>query len=676
MKIKSYKSEGITKFEINEPIPALDIKSEFAKVDVTPEDFGLTMRNETTVVKKLGLKERIFGLGEKTFELDRNHKKYVMWNVDPGVYVKYQDPMYLNVPFVISVNGDKATGFFFNSASKIEFDIGFSDYSKLIVNVPSSGIEFYVIEGPRIKDVIKRYFQLTGMPTELPEWSLGYMMSRYTYFPQDRVIELLDEMKKEGVEVSAVFLDIDFMENFKLFTWNKERFPNPQDFIRQLSERGIKLITIVDHSVRVEQEYDVFLRGMGKYCKRRSGELYVGWMWPGSSAYPDFFKEETRDWWSEEIRRWVSQGIDGIWLDMNEPTDFSRLTHPEGELGRIALRDDRFLTAFDDDVVHVFRGKEILHNEVRNAYPLYQAMATHEGLLKAGKKPFILSRSGFAGIQRYAASWTGDSTSSWDQLRLQLQMVLGMSISGIPYVGIDIGGFQGRGPSTSDSSYELLLRQYQMALFFPIYRTHKATDGTNVEAIYLPSYYKRRVIETISLRYRFLPYLTEVMKEVSREGTLFVRPLFYEFQEDEDSCYVDDEYMAGSSILFAPVIEKGKENRSVYLPGKWISFWTMREYSGYVNSENDLPIYVRDNSLVQLRDGFFIAGKGEIRVNNVIVRFNENEIETSEPLYVSKVHWNVVPREVKVDGVEVPFDYNEKGVSINVTKPFRRITAK
>ncbi len=212
-------------------------------------------------------------------------------------------------------------------------------------------------------------------------------------------------------------------------------------------------------------------------------------MWPGSSVYPDFFDENARRWWSDLIGKWVSQGVDGIWLDMNEPTDFTKVSEVRNTLGEspFELKDDRYWTAFPpDDVMHRVGNQRISHSLVRNAYPpFYQAMATFEGLRKANVEPFILSRSGYAGIQRYAFVWTADGTPSWDQLRLQLQLVLGLSISGVPLVGIDIGGFQGRGRPFIDNSMELLMRYYQAALFFPLYRTHKATDGIDTEPIYL-----------------------------------------------------------------------------------------------------------------------------------------------------------------------------------------------
>ncbi|TRM87932.1 alpha-glucosidase, partial [Sulfolobus sp. A20-N-G8] len=219
---------------------------------------------------------------------------------------------------------------------------------------------------------------------------------------------------------------------------------------------------------------------------------------------------------------------------------------------------------FPDNVVH--DGK-FYHWQVRNAYPYYEAMATFEGFRKAGRSEvFILSRAGYAGIQRYASIWTGDNTPSWDDLRLQLKLVLGLSISGVPYVGIDIGGFQGRGFYEIENSPELLMRYYQLALFFPFYRSHKATDGIDSEPLNLPSFYKEKVKEAINIRYKFLPYLYYLVKESNLYGHPIVRPLFYEFQDDESCYYIDDEYMVGKFLLYAPIVYPNQEKRRVYLP--------------------------------------------------------------------------------------------------------------
>ena len=684
MIIEIEENRGTYRVKVNDPFPPVDFGFKGVKSRKSLSDFGLNLYQEgkyVVIEKDLGVREHILGLGEKAVELDRRRRKYVMNNTDPGIYQKFHDPLYVNIPFMISVNNGIATGYFVNSASEVIFDVGFEDYGKVKIEVPEDGFEFYVFEGPTIEKVIERYTDLTGKPFLPPKWAFGYMISRYSYYPQDKIIELVDELKREGFPVEAVFLDIDFMEDFKLFTWNRKRFYDPKRFIEEMHSRGVKVITIVDHSVRADQNYEVFISGLGKYCELSTGELFVGRLWPGNCVYPDFFRDETREWWSDLIAKWLSQGIDGIWLDMNEPTDFSRIDCVREVLGNlpVELKNLKDYSRFPDNVVHYYKGRKVPHPKVRNAYPYYEAMATFEGFKKAGKNEvFILSRSGYAGIQKYAFVWTGDSTPSWDQMRLQIQLVLGLSISGIPYVGIDVGGFQGRNQREIDNSPEMLMRQFQLALFFPFFRTHKAPDGIDTEPIYLPSYYKEKVREAIAVRYRFLPYMYYLAREAHETGHPIVRPLFYEFQEDEDSYRIDDEYMLGKAVLYAPIIYPQADRRRVYLPKgvKWANYWNGEVRSGWVNSTHDLPIYIREGSIVPLSDNdLLVFGDGSINIDGVEIRSEKNKITFSKPFQIRElIIYGVMAESVNVDGKEMKAERRENYVAVKVEGKAERIT--
>jgi len=679
MKIEIEERGGIYKVIVNDPLTPVDFGFKGVKSSKSLSDFSLNVSEEgdyLLIEKPLGLREHVFGLGEKAVELDRRRKRYVMWNLDAGAYQKFQDPLYVNIPFMITLLDGKATGYFINSASKLIFDIGFEDYAKIKIKVPENGVEFYVFEGPSIEEVIERYVEVTGKPFLPPEWAFGYMISRYSYYPQDKIVELVDLLQKEGIKVTSVFLDIDYMDSFKLFTWHKDRFYDPKKFINELHSRGVKIITIVDHSVRVDQNYEVFSSGLGKYCETDKGDLFVGKLWAGNCVYPDFFREETREWWSNLVSEWLSQGIDGIWLDMNEPTDFSRIHCINEVLGNLPVNFKNLTeySAFPDNVVHKLRDKVIPHPKVRNAYPYYEAEATFKGFEKAGRKDvFILSRSGYSGIQKYAFVWTGDSTSSWDQLKLQIQLVLGLSISGIPYVGIDIGGFQGRNLKEIDNSPEMLLKQFQISLFFPFFRTHKATDGIDTEPVFLPSFYKEKVKEVINLRYRFLPYLYMLAVEAHEKGHPIVRPLFYEFQHDEDTYRIDDEYMVGKSLLYAPILQG--EKRKVYLPreAQWVDFWDGEEVRGWVDSRHELPIYIRRGSIIPLSDGLLVYGDGRVVYNGVVIQSESGKITFSKSFYLGSLLLYSLPRKIFVDGKEIDYKINGKITTVNIGSEVKEV---
>ncbi|BFH72068.1 alpha-glucosidase MalA [Sulfurisphaera javensis] len=635
--------DGIYRIRINNPLPPVEFNFQGVNSSKSLHDFNLTIEekeNSLIISKPLELEEHIVGLGEKAVELDRRRFRFRMCNIDAGKYFKFSDPLYINIPFFISVYKGKATGYFINSAScDLVIDIGVSDYSKIKIFVPHRDVELFIFEGPTIEKVLERYTDVTGKPYLMPEWALGYMISRYSYYPQDYIIKLVDLMKE--FRVTAVFLDIDFMDSFKLFTWDKEKFPDPQKFIEELHKRGVKLITIVDHSVRADQKYPIFISGLGKFCETGKGELFVGKLWPGNTVYPDFFKEETRKWWSELIYNWLKQGVDGIWLDMNEPTDFTTYDTYYEILNQLhaTMKDERLLLTFPPNVVHEYKGKKVPHLMIRNAYPLYEAMATFEGF--KDKEPFILSRSGYAGIQKYACVWTGDNTPSWDDLKLQLQLVLGLSISGVSCVGIDIGAFQGRGSRDIDNSPELLVKYFGIALFFPFFRTHKATNGIDTEPIFLPSYYREKMKKIIDTRYKFLPYLYSLAIESHETGHPIIRPLFYDFQEDENTYRIEDEYMVGKFLLYAPIITP-TERRLVYLPsGRWMEFWTKEIFEGnsWINSSSDLPIYIREGSIIPLENNDILTfgNYGKFKYNNVFIEREGNLLKLSKPFFVRKI---------------------------------------
>ncbi len=302
-------------------------------------------------------------------------------------------------------------------------------------------------------------------------------------------------------------------------------------------------------------------------------------VWPGACAFPDFLNHKARSFWSKQVTKLVSEsGLDGIWLDMNEPSVFN---------------DTK---TFDENTTHnLDDGLNVPHSLVHNAYAYFQAKATFEPLNKLNKEPFILTRAGCAGIQKFAAVWSGDNTSSWRNMRLQIPLLLSLSISGVPFVGCDIGGFIG------NSSPELLARFYQMATLFPIFRNHKSKEGNDQEPFRLPTKYQNQVKNAISLRYSLLPYLSSVALKAHRLGHPIIRPLCYEYQSDEETYYINDQYMVGKHLLYSPIVEKGKRERELYLPeGKWIE-WTRRTIfngSQWINSETEMPLYLRASSTI------------------------------------------------------------------------------
>ncbi len=577
---KSY-SNKIYKIEINEPDPL--IKFEFKcsngkkaigsafKID---KDVFAVKKYEKgiEITKKLGIKEHILGLGEKTLELDRRRSRVVMWNTDSYAYGKDTDPLYVSIPFFISVLNNKKMGVFVNYPGRIIFDIGINRYDELSIRIEDDSVEIFIITGDTLNDIVRKFINLTGKPFKIPDWALGHSISRYSYFPQEKVIEVLKEYKK-NTTVDALYLDIDYMKKNRIFEWEGKYFKEPKKMIDQIHRMNTKVVTIVDPAIIIDQKDKIFLSGLGKYCETDKNEIYVGDMWAGKCVFPDFLNKETRKWWGSLIKNWTGKyDIDGIWLDMNEPAVFNEEK------------------TFESGVIHNLDDKRAEnHQKVHNAYSYFEAMATYSAL----KNGFILSRAGYAGIQKYAAIWSGDSVSSWEDMKIQIPLLLSLSISGIPYVGCDIGGFVGK------SDPELLARYYQMAAFFPIFRNHKSKEGNDQEIYNIEERQAERIKKAIKTRYLFMDYIKELADNAHKYGDIIIRPLLYEFESDENAYRINDEYMLGKDVLFAPILEKGEDSREVYLPKEdWIEFETKKEVNGpcYIRSSTDMPIFIRKNS--------------------------------------------------------------------------------
>ncbi|GGM69120.1 alpha-glucosidase [Thermogymnomonas acidicola] len=524
----------------------------------------------------------IFGLGESFGHLNRLRSAHTVWTYDSWGYNRSGRIQYTAVPFIgmHAVEGGERQwkGLFVNSGSRMTFDLGRSVYNMATIYVDEGHFDIYTFSERDPKTLIEDYTTVTGKPFRLPSWALGHQVSRWSYYPDRSVMRVIDRYAEAGMPVSAVYLDIDYMEGYRVFTVDQTRFPDMPGMVNALRERGVRVVPIIDPGVKVDQNFRVFRALLGHYMEAKNGDIFTGKVWPGTCAFPDFLDSEARGIWSHLVSEFASSGYGGIWLDMNEPA-----VHIEPE--RREEKEREMSESF-----HRYGGERVQHRYVHNYYAYYQAMATYEGLRKVSDEPFILTRSGFSGIQRFAAVWTGDNEASWDDLRLQFRLVLSLGLSGIPYSGCDIGGFMG------DTSAELLVRYYQAATFFPFMRIHKVRDSRDHEPFNLPEPYRERVRLAIETRYKAFEYMRGVMEESVSTGLPMLRPLFLEYPGDRECYLVEDEAILGAHLLHAPIMEGGKASRDVYLPdGTWIEVGTGRELSGgrWVESHSDNPVFLR-----------------------------------------------------------------------------------
>ncbi|GFN22934.1 glycoside hydrolase family 31 protein [Thermanaeromonas sp. C210] len=543
--------------------------------------------------------EHFYGLGEKTGFLDKRGRRYTMWNADCyEAYNEGADTMYASFPLYIGVAPGGSYGVYLDNTFPTFFDLGKTEVHTAAFGCEKGPLNFFFLYGPSLREVVERYTLLTGRMELPPLWALGYHQSRYSYYPQERVLEIAREFRRRGIPCDAVYLDIHYMDGFRVFTFDRERFPDPRGMAETLKGMGFRVVAIVDPGVKVDKDYSVFREGLkrGYFVTDENGLVYTGEVWPGRTCFPDFAQGRVRAWWADLHGELVASGIDGIWNDMNEPT----VLDAPGKVMPAHL-------------IHNRDGRRVVHEEFRNVYALHMAMATREGLLKyrPGERPFILTRSGFSGIQRYAALWTGDNRSHWEHLRMSLPMLLNLGLSGVAFAGADLGGFAG------DVGEELLIRWTQAGILYPFCRNHSEVDTAPQEPWAFGERCEAICREYIKLRYTLLPYIYNLFYRSARYGWPVLRPLVWEYEGDENVHLLFDEVMLGESLLAAPVCEPGRTVRAVYLPaGTWLDWWSGRPLEGgrYHLAEAPLekmPLFVKAGSVLPLV-GEAVRHTGEI----------------------------------------------------------------
>ncbi|MGN6270408.1 MAG: glycoside hydrolase family 31 protein [Sphingomonas sp.] len=535
-----------------------------------------------TLRKALPIGEHIYGLGDKTGgTLDRRGKSYVDWNTDAYGFDSSTDPIYKSIPFFIGVGGAGGSyGLLLDNTWRTWFDFGHRAADTLAMGGPDGPIDYYIIAGPTTREVVRRYTDLTGKAPLPPEWALGYQQSRYSYMTADETREIADRLRKDRVPTDAIWLDIDFQDRNRPFTVNTQAFPDLKALVGDLGAQGIKLVTITDLHVAdaPNQGYAPYDTGIkaNAFVHNPDGSVFVGPVWPGASVFPDFTDAKARKWWGTNFKAFVDDGVAGFWNDMNEPSVFETptMTMPLDTVHHIASDD--------------FAPRNASHAEIHNVFGMENTRATSDGVkaLRPDERGFVMTRASYAGGQRYAVTWTGDNSSTWDHLKLSVHQLLNLGLSGFAYAGADVGGFTG-GPSP-----ELLTRWFEIAAFTPIFRDHAAkgtpraepwVDGPEQLAI------RRRFVEE---RYRLLPYLYALADQNARTGDPLMRPIFYDYpQAIGASCDQSMAFTLGAALLVAPPPKmESPEVYDVCLPkGGWYDYWTGKAVTAAAAGEPGSP---------------------------------------------------------------------------------------
>ncbi|HEY5743272.1 MAG TPA: glycoside hydrolase family 31 protein, partial [Terrimicrobiaceae bacterium] len=568
-----------------------------------------------------------YGMGEKWTGLEHSGKTTKFWNTD--VWADFNensfihsrpapDPVYLSIPYLILRRGNVylgflldnpratfiSTGFRISIAQQMEVAPAGEEFAQAVIEGAEEGEEqthagphgfihlgcdegqpnLYILVGPTLPELTRKLQKLVGTTPRPPAWSLGYHQCRWGYQSERDLLWLDDQFRKHDIPADGLWLDIDYMRGYRVFTFAKEHFPDPSKAMAKLARAGRRVVPIIDPGVKFDRAYGVYQRGLKNraFCLNPQGKEFVGLVWPGETVFPDFSLRAARNWWAREVAEFVGCGIPGAWLDMNDPS-----TGP----------------ADNKDMLFAYGKKD--HRAYHSQYGLGMAMATREGFLQASRdqRPFLLSRSGFTGSNRYTAIWTGDNYSNYTHLENSIPTTLNLALSGIPFNGPDAGGFGG------DATPELMMDWFKAGFLFPFFRNHSIKDSRQQE----PWAFGNRVLKVlrryIQLRYRFRPYLYQLFLEHERTGEAILRPLFYDFEDTKELSLslIADQFLVGRSILQAPFVKQDQKTREVVLPGpnRWYDLtegaWTDGNRKIRVTArQSDTPIFVRDASIVPL----------------------------------------------------------------------------
>jgi len=584
--------------EINVTTDSLQLrisKNPFAIRFLTPsgevineDEDGLTtswIGDEVTTYKKMQEGERFIGLGEKTGNLDRKGEGYTNWNSDKFGYAANQDPIYATIPFYVGIHHHINYGIFFDNTFQSDFNFGASNNRFSSFGARGGEMNYYFIYHPQMADIITSYTNLTGRMPMPPLWSLGYQQNRYSYYPDTEVLRIAQTLREKKIPADGITLDIHYMDAYKLFTWNKDRFPNPQQLSKQLNDMGFKITVIVDPGIKVEEGYAAYESGKKEniFIKYSDGQNYTGQVWPGWCHFPDFTNVKGRNWWKGQVKSYMRDGVRGIWNDMNEIATWGQ--------------------KMPNNVIFDYEGSPVTHQQAHNVYGLEMVRASYEGSREELKKrPFLLTRAAYAGSQRYSAIWTGDNRAEEDHMLLGVRLMNSLGVSGMPFSGMDIGGFTGN-PTVS-----LYARWMQIGAFIPYYRNHTGVNTKSSE----PWAYGEEVLEIsrnyVNLRYRLLPYLYSSMYEATRTGMPVMRTLALTntFDANAYDTRFQNQYGYGNAFMIAP-FESTKEFGSIYFPeGKWYNLYNDTIIAGKQEvitplNIKTLPVYVKESSIIPMQ---------------------------------------------------------------------------
>lgn len=523
-----------------------------------------------------------YGTGEVAGPLLRTGRAVTFWNIDAWRYGEESSSLYQSHPYVMVLLPDgRALGILAHSIRRGGLACAKNGVEFHFEDEP---FDLWVIPSASPEEAVKKLAILIGKTALPPLWALGYHQCRWSYMTAEEVRSIADDFRAKKIPCDTLWLDIDHSDRFRAFTFDPERFADPEAFLADLKSKGFHVVAIADPGQEVADDHAMYREGIdGRHFVEDSyGRPWRGRCWPGVCHFPDFTRAATRRWWAGHAARYVLRGIDGLWNDMNEPSIFRTPTRtmPEGLVHR------------------GFGGGS--HARFHNVYGQLMVEATRDGLIEARpeKRPFVLTRSGFLGIGRLAAVWTGDNQARREDLAYTIPMILNLGISGVTFAGPDLGGYDG------DPSPDLFLRWFEIGAFLPFCRGHSEKGACRKEPWSFGPKVEKAIKEILERRMTYLPYLYTLMKEAEESGLPPMRPMFFADATDPELRAIDDQFLLGADLLIAPVLEKDATERWVRLPkGRWFDVRSGTMHEGrqtipVAAMPGDTPIFARGGSII------------------------------------------------------------------------------
>jgi alpha-glucosidase len=496
--------------------------------------------------------EGCFAWGQHALPLDRRGHPLVSWNVDIPAYPPGPDGLYGTYPLLLCLRGGRAHGLLWNDPHRTVLDLR---GDRAVLRSDGGAFDLFVLAGPAPADVLRQLGDVAGRAPLWPRWALGLHHARWGWKSSEAVRRVVDGYRERRLPLSVVHLDIDHMDGFRDFTFDPHHYGDAPALLRELAQQGVRVVTIADVGLKRDPDWepDADLLARGLEVRGPDGSAYTGPVWPGDCHFPDFTSEAARAWWAGRVAGWIGRsGASGIWLDMNEPSVFGPLDEDpaDGTIPPASLHD---LDGTGGD-----------HRSAHNVYGMLGARACAEGLADGSGRAFVLSRSGYCGLHRYAASWTGDNDSTWEHLRLALEMTCSFGLAGQPFAGADIGGFAGH------PEPELYVRFLQAGVLMPLMRIHCANTQPDREPWRFGPEVEEIAAETLALRAALVPYLYDLVERASRTGAPVLRPLWWDAPGDARLRAAPGAYLLGHAIVAAPALGPGVRRVDLPLPaGSW-----------------------------------------------------------------------------------------------------------